>query len=92
MGLRRFDPDGRGASVRHRDGEKPQGGQEPTQTMERKPSNWRTRSKRLRRRTMCVSQTTARHDLGIGLFINRYAFGVAISRGINTFAPLSKIA
>jgi len=78
--------------VRHRDGEKPQGGQEPTQTMERKPSNWRTRSKRLRRRTMCVSQTTARHDLGIGLFINRYAFGVAISHGINTFAPLSKIA
>jgi insertion element IS1 protein InsB len=78
LGLRRLSPDGWGASGRHLDGEKPQGGQEPTQKMERKPSNWRTRIKRLMRRTICFSQTTARHDLVIGLFINRYEFGVAI--------------
>ena len=46
--------------------------------MERKPINWRTRIKRLMRRTICFSQTTARHDLVIGLFINRYEFGVTI--------------
>jgi len=40
--------------------------------------NLRTRIKRLVRRTICFSKTTTMHDLVIGLFINRYEFGVAI--------------
>ena len=38
----------------------------------------RTRIKRLVRRTICFSKTTTMHDLVIGLFINRYEFGVAL--------------
>jgi insertion element IS1 protein InsB len=38
----------------------------------------RTRIKRLVRRTICFSKTTTMHDLVLGLFINRYEFGVAI--------------
>jgi insertion element IS1 protein InsB len=37
--------------------------------------NLRTRIKRLVRRTICFSKTTALHDLVIGLFINRHEFG-----------------
>ena len=40
--------------------------------------NLRTRIKRLVRRTICFSKTTTMHDLVLGLFINRYEFGVAI--------------
>ena len=45
---------------------------------EEPPSELRTRIKRLMRRTICFSKTTARHDLVIGLFINRYEFGLAV--------------
>jgi hypothetical protein len=41
------------------------------------------------RRTICFSKTTTMHDVVIGLCINRYEFGVAISDGINTFATPS---
>ena len=37
-----------------------------------------TRIKRLVRRTRCFSKTERMHELVIGLFINRYAFGVAV--------------
>ena len=37
-----------------------------------------TRIKRLVRCTICFSKTTTMHDLVLGLFINRYEFGVAI--------------
>jgi len=40
--------------------------------------NLRTRIKRLVRRTICFSKTTTMHDLVLGLFINRYEFGVVI--------------
>ena len=40
--------------------------------------NLRTRIKRLVRRTICFSKTECMHDLVIGLFINRYEFGVAV--------------
>ena len=53
-------------------------GKEQTQKIESKHINLRTRIKRLVRRTICFSKTTTMHDLVIGLFINRYEFGVVI--------------
>ena len=41
-------------------------------------SNRWTRIKRLVRRTICFSKTMTMHDLVIGLFINRYEFGLLI--------------
>ena len=34
--------------------------------------------KRLVRKTICFSKTTQMHDIMIGLFVNRYAFGRAV--------------
>ena len=78
FGIRRFYTDGWGAYKRYLDGETHQVGKEHTQKIESKHINLRTRIKRLMRRTICFSKTTTMHDLVIGLFINRYAFGVAI--------------
>jgi drug/metabolite transporter (DMT)-like permease len=38
----------------------------------------RTRIKRLARKTICFSKTTQMHDIVIGLFVNRSAFGRAV--------------
>ena len=78
FGIRRFYTDGWGAYKRHLDGEKHQVGKAQTQKIESKHINLRTRIKRLARRTICFSKTIAMHDLVLGLFINRYEFGVAI--------------
>jgi hypothetical protein len=40
--------------------------------------NLRTRLKRLVRRTLCFSKTEQMHDLVIGLFMNRYEFGLLL--------------
>jgi insertion element IS1 protein InsB len=53
-------------------------GKQHTQTIASQHINLRTRMKRLVRRTIGFSKTTTMHDLVIGLFINRYAFGVLI--------------
>jgi insertion element IS1 protein InsB len=68
----------RGDQGRHIDPEKHEVGKEQTQKIESKHINLRTRIKRLVRRTICFSKTTTMHDLVIGLFINRYEFGVVI--------------
>ena len=49
-----------------------------TQQIERKHLTLRTRIKRLARKTICFSKTTQMHDIVIGLFVNRYAFGRAV--------------
>ena len=49
-----------------------------TQLIERKHLTLRTRIKRLARRTICFSKLEKMHDIVIGLFINRYEFGVAV--------------
>jgi IS1 family transposase len=46
--------------------------------IERKHLTLRTRIKRLTRKTICFSKTTQMHDIVIGLFVNRYAFGRAV--------------
>jgi insertion element IS1 protein InsB len=77
-GIPRFSTDGWGAYARHIAPEQPHIGKENTQKIASKHLNLRTRIKRLVRRTMCFSKTTTIHDLVIGLFINRYAFGIAL--------------
>lgn len=47
-----------------------------TQKIERKHLTLRTRIKRLARKTICFSKSIRMHDIVIGLFINRYEFGV----------------
>jgi len=46
-----------------------------TQKIERTYLTLRTRIKRLVRKTICFSKSTQMHDIVIGLFVNRYAFG-----------------
>ena len=43
------------------------------------------RMKRLVRRTICFSKTEQMHDWVIGLFVNRYEFGLLLGHGINRF-------
>ena len=53
-------------------------GKNNTQAIERKHLTLRTRIKRLARRSICFSKIERMHDIVIGLFINRYEFGLAI--------------
>jgi len=53
-------------------------GKDHTQKIASKHINLRTRSKRLVRRTICFSKTEQMHDLVIGLFMNRYEFGLPL--------------
>jgi insertion element IS1 protein InsB len=76
--ITKYYTDGWGAYEWHIDTEQHQVGKENTQKIESKHINLRTRIKRLVRRTICFSKTEQMHDLVIGLFINRYAFGRAI--------------
>ncbi len=48
------------------------------QKIERKHLTLRTRIKRLQRKTICFSKITQMHDLVIGLYINKYEFGIKI--------------
>jgi len=78
FGIKRFCPDGWGAYQRHLPAEKHEVGKRKTQRVERKHLQLRTRIKRLARRTICFSKSEVMHDLVIGLFINRYDFGLSI--------------
>ena len=78
FGITRYFTDGWGAYERHVEAEQHTVGKENTQKIESKHINLRTRIKRLVRRTICFSKTERMHDLVIGLFINRYAFGLLI--------------
>lgn len=53
-------------------------GKQNMQKIESKHINLRTRIKRLVRRTICFSKTIQMYDIVIGLFINRYEFGVSV--------------
>src|SRR5467141_65638 len=78
FGLTRFYTDHWGAYTRHLDAEVHSPGKRNTQKIERKHLTLRTRIKRLVRKTICFSKTTQMHDIVIGLFVNRYAFGRAV--------------
>jgi insertion element IS1 protein InsB len=50
------------------------------QRVERLHLTYRTRVKRLTRKTICYSKSILMHDTVIGLFINQYLFGIALPR------------
>jgi len=78
FGITHFYTDGWGAYRRHLDPSTHTVGKQHTQKIERKHLTFRTRIKRLTRKTICFSRSILMHDLVIGLFINRYAFGYAV--------------
>ena len=78
FGIRRFYTDGWGAYHWHLDPKLHVVGKQRTQQLERKHLTLRTRIKRLVRKTICFSKSVEMHDLVIGLFINRFEFGVHV--------------
>jgi insertion element IS1 protein InsB len=78
FGITRFLTDDWGAYERHLPPEQHIVGKRDTQRIERKHLTLRTRIKRLARKTICFSKSTKMHDIVIGLFINRYEFGLPI--------------
>jgi insertion element IS1 protein InsB len=78
FGIIRFHTDGAGVYQRQLTAEQHQVGRLQTQQIERKHLTLRTRIKRLARKTICFSKSILMHDLVIGLFVNRYEFGLAV--------------
>ena len=78
FGIRRYYTDYWGAYTRHLEAGEHQPGKRHTQRIERKHLTLRTRIKRLTRKTICFSKSIQMHDLVIGLFVNRYEFGLQI--------------
>jgi len=78
LGIRRFYTDGWGAYRRHLNPQRHVVGKRRTQQLERKHLTLRTRIKRLVRKTICFSKSVQMHELVIGLFINRFEFGLAV--------------
>ena len=78
FGIQHFYTDGWGAYERHLKGEHHTVGKRYTQKIERKHLTYRTRIKRLARKTICFSKSELMHDTVIGLFINRFEFGYSI--------------
>lgn len=78
FGITRFYTDDWGAYERHLPPEEQIVGKRNTQKIERKHLTLRTRIKRLTRKTICFSKIERMHDIVIGLFINRYEFGVLV--------------
>jgi len=78
FGLTRYYTDYWGAYTRHLAPDEHCPGKRNTQKIERKHLTLRTRIKRLARKTICFSKTTQMHDIVLGLFVNRYAFGRAV--------------
>jgi insertion element IS1 protein InsB len=78
FGITRFFTDHWGAYARHLAPETHVPGKRNTQQIERKHLTLRTRIKRLMRKTICFSKSIEMHDLVIGLFVNRYEFGLPV--------------
>lgn len=78
FGISKFYTDGWGAYQRKLAPDQHQIGKANTQKIERKHLTLRTRIKRLARKTICFSKSEVMHDVVIGLYINRYEFGLAV--------------
>ena len=78
FGIRRYHTDYWGAYTRHLDPAEHNPGKWNMQQIERKHLTLRTRIKRLTRKTICFSRSIQMHDLVIGLFVNRYEFGLPV--------------
>jgi insertion element IS1 protein InsB len=78
FGITRYYTDYWGAYTRHLEADEHQPGKRNTQQIERKHLTLRTRIKRLVRKTICFSRSIQLHDIVLGLFINRYEFGLRV--------------
>ena len=78
FGITKYYTDYWGAYTRHLEADGHQPGKRNTQQIERKHLTLRTRIKRLVRKTICFSRSTQMHDIVIGLFVNRYEFGLPV--------------
>jgi insertion element IS1 protein InsB len=78
FGLVHFYTDAAGVYERHLPVTAHTVGKLHTQQSERKHLTLRTRIKRLARKTLCFSKSVFMHDTVIGLFVNRYEFGVPV--------------
>jgi insertion element IS1 protein InsB len=78
FGITRFYTDDWGTYQRNLPTQQHTIGKENTQKIERKHLTLRTRIKRLARKTICFSKSIRMHDIVIGLFVNRYEFGLQI--------------
>jgi len=78
FGSRRYHTDDWGAYTRHLAAAEHTPGKRHTQQIERKHLTLRTRIKRLVRRTICFSRSIEMHDIVIGLYVNRYEFGLPV--------------
>lgn len=78
FGITRYYTDYWGAYTRHLDADEHEPGKRQTQKIERKHLTLRTRIKRLARKTICFSKSIQMHDIVIGLFVNRYDFGLRV--------------
>ena len=78
FGITRYDTDYWGAYTRHLDLDEHEPGKRNTQKIERQHLTLRIRIKRLRRQTICFSNSIQMHDIVIGLFVNRDEFGLRL--------------
>ena len=78
FGLTPYYTDYWGAYERNLDTDVHRPGKHNTQQIERKHLTLRTRLKRLARKTICFSTSFEMPDIIIGLFVNRYEFGLPI--------------
>jgi insertion element IS1 protein InsB len=78
FGIKKYCTEGWGAYQRYLSVEEHEIRKRKTQRIERKHLRLRTRIKRLVRKTICFSKSEEMHDLVIGLFINRYEFGLNV--------------
>lgn len=78
FGITRFFTDHWGAYPRHLAPETHVPGKYNTQQIERKHLTLRMRIKRLARKPLCFSKSPELHDIVIGLFVNRYEFGLSV--------------
>jgi insertion element IS1 protein InsB len=78
FGITRYYTDYWGAYTRRLEADEHQPGKRNTQQIERKHLTLRTRIKRLVRKTICFSKSIQMHDIVLGLFINRYEFGLRV--------------
>lgn len=78
FGITRYHTDYWGAYRRHIDAAAQNPGKRNTPQIERKHLTLHTRIKRFTRKTMCVSRSIQMPDIVIGLFVNRYEFGLPV--------------
>jgi insertion element IS1 protein InsB len=78
FGIETFYSDDWGAYERNLEENSHKVGKRNTQKIERKHLTFRTRLKRLARKTICFSRSIQMHDIVIGLFINIFEFGVIL--------------